>query len=1417
LAQAARAGAAARAATQSRGHRAPLMVGSAQHPGQQQRLSEWARELESPHRFRIARAPAVRDRREVHHGQVVEAEGLLRSAGGAPLTQSPAHRRAGTTTGGAGGAAQRAAVTAAVGSRPTAEPDSVAAGIKFFAESHPGFAEEVWRMAPGRYTIRGRLVSVSEVLSQPAAARGLVRVDGSHRPLEEALEDFWNELVLERKANRAMLLRQFISARLEEESRLQSDDLLRKCLHVFRRYYGPEQRVRVRLRLSSAFMITLRSHWASWVAATRKGLRRRLAEPQLRLLDSALLHGALRQWFTEGITVQSCWNAWRTCMQAAKAKYVNAREAGAIEASQHRLRGMLRALPLALETADDAMRAAFFMRWSREVERGRRLAAEAFLHGESGMVKRDMERLSRQSVAKDLLMYPSWDGPEVRLGRLSTVLDGLLERLDVRERTPVIAPAARRSTLAREEAAGLLGALSHTRGVAERLGADIAFVLELRCFSLWSRGFYDEQASRRIAGVKAREELACAGQLAVATRLAAHAARSRFVHLMYAAFVEWAFRWAEARTMRMGEASWLDAERARREDMRNEVQSKATCIVQGLMEFRNKAGAMEMLPTLLLRWSMIASASQHQRNLSLGEEQLHQRMAAMERARSQLVSLSVERCGLVARRRLLTGVVIGWDARVRRLQLQRWRHDLGEYAAGLHRARLLQMCLVAFARLLLSGARRSAATLATTTVLASLGGFVAIVTGHNCFSVWKNCAHLRRDHVLMERGRCLRERCRSGTVATMELLCAARAETTVKLMLGRWLSFAKVTRHRHDMEARTERLSAIDSHIELQTERARRRQRQLGERVGDALAVPLVWGVLVLWAVLARRTAQEHVGASKWLQHRRRTELTRTRLALAAERSQRLSGLIEDVIVDRLTGILSRGYCAWRLLWQGRRFARRTWSRRSVLARRTLVGPVLQAWRGAAVRARLRLVARRLSQATVTSSGTVAMARALLSWRALAVARTGWRTAERLLALQAVACLISRRKGEALRRWQSINAAASRRDGHRGVAVASLPWWLLRRLASCLEVWRGFGRTARRLRRLDAFFARPREEARLVVQRLALFSWTQLLLPEYKLADQAAVKGTAVQFSFPEPEVPAEADVVATSMPEVVFDGPPSMVKRPWITVSDFRLDDSIDQAASTAGTGPSWAWPLTRAAAVPLRADAVEEASAVKKRSGSPSRRLAGWMYEAPNAEEGAFSGSPPRPAAAEPFSPAGDAGSDAGAGHDHGPAGAEGAGGGAGLEAAFSFGSFGKHWDASSAAAAKAPPGQPLALVLRPSAPPLRRRTTPPPPSTNLARPSTPPLSGIGGAPLPRAAAYTTAVSSPQLPARLVTLATSTPTKSDGGTTDAAALPLASTPPSREDRGLKPLDSAADVSSTSYMRYYQYESGRPHRFSLP
>jgi len=910
--------------------------------------------------------------------------------------------------------------------------------LGLFLEAHPGFAAEVWRMEPGKYLIRGRQVTglPRGMALQRHRAHGqsvlVADVDGWMRSVAEIFEDLWREFVLERRANSGASARRLLARLLAETAEKQGEPLLRQCFGAWSSrasIAASAPRSRGPKLLRRAFSAWLLRHQSQ--ATRRSGNLRAVVR-------------AIQDPFNSRGVVLAAWRSgvWIDSNTRALDSLSSLRRAIPTSLLQVRLVG------------DEAMRYICFLQWSREVERSKRHAGDAFMLGQAGHIRHDIAVVERTSLAAETMRFDADAGPEMRLTQLSSVLDTMLTNLELKHRVPHLTSAARlvaspkrrrgggpapsfgllgggssgggsaefQGQIAVDEAVKAFETLEYTRQVARRLQTDVAYVLQLRCLSAWVREVVEMRSARgqeAFAGqVRSFEE-----RMVVSTRtLVARLSKHRLGKGLRDGFDEWQAQTSLARALRAVEGNALKRANEQYE--------------QSLTAFRIVTFAAARSYSLRLVGEHLGICIRSVWQRWVGQAAITRMGAsvdvALRRAEVQLqaTALSGERLRKMAgdlgtrfsRQFSMRGGFQIWRGISKQIAMRTRQNAMVRRRLWLEDSELLSLVFIALMRRHGSSRAKRFAVCRGRKASDYTFGPGAIVVVSACFLAFVSMLHQKHNDLDLrarqDRARLVDLRSKLRVATAVQHAEGAFHEGLLRLCVGRWGSSA---RHEHDVgraEVANRQLRTAEVQGKMLRERARVWQLRAGGRFGDAYSMPLLWTAVMTWAQCTREASLKQKTASEWLQRQRRQDAEGHLVAFQVTCKHQLQRMTMNIVQAHTSRALPRILDGWRFRALSLRSARILVEFRTTTERRFLLKEYLRLWETCLIRIDLRAAAGHVGEAVAVEGDACVARRVFLAWFGAVAVRLGERKVEKFVALLSIVPVISRGPAKALQHWR---------------------------------------------------------------------------------------------------------------------------------------------------------------------------------------------------------------------------------------------------------------------------------------------------------------------------------------------------------------------------------------------------------------
>jgi len=906
--------------------------------------------------------------------------------------------------------------------------NSVDAVVQMFLEAHPDLTSEVWKLAPGQWVVRGRVVV------RLTDAYGLVSVDGGQQPLGEFLEHSWQEFTLEQRTLRAMrratIGRQIMGNLLDVEARRGSEQLLRSCLQALHRELRL-RRILTALSLRSGKWL-LRNYFIVWCSTCQRMER-------ANLIDRFIQGTSARRNDCNDSKELFFW-LWCVFCQIEGGERVSTQHAKAAEGSIHRLRwlrGSFRAMAEQLiGSCFNSVCSACFWHWSNDVQWRRRQHTEAFLWGQTNCVRQEIELVGRQTCAKDWLLS-SFEGPEAQLSRLSCIVEGIRTELDVKTNNPIVASAVHRAaaknTETWQDTLKAFESLAQARRVVEKLQSDIGFVLQVRSFSGWLRATSDARIERGQASIAVRSEvLAEMTQEITAKRLSYHFGVQKEA-LSRESFTLWVALTTIQRSIRQGQAVvHLQEEKVFNEKLtilRIECYEASRKVAVKVM----KNCALLDLTTIVRLWFIEMREAKSQRVVDDLLERARRTTQAADAAHLAFRILAGNNGMVKAREQNFRNVFACWHKEAHSQKLRRHhlrRRDTilsqrdawatNQFHKHVHMMTARWRHFARSRRIALKNSKNNEAFVNGTASMSLLS---------TCFTSWSVEVRSKKAEAKTRR---LSELSSSQSIRMMHQADqATQFVQRVQKMSGMRRSFEawveSMLGERRNMAA-TAQASQMDSfsqHVELVKNNARKYQLRAGSRFYEAFRGWILKVSIAEWAIASREASRIHQAASHWL-HRKKQPSTKPidefQLVSAHGRVKRLTLRIVDAHVHYA---LLQCFVALRCFKCSLRFGRHSVTRYFEKTWRYRIAEALAAWRLASVRYNVRQSAVRLGESAVLWSDISHATRALISWRGASQSRSAQKKLERFALVHTLSKLVLRGPRAALRQWEN-NASITR-------------------------------------------------------------------------------------------------------------------------------------------------------------------------------------------------------------------------------------------------------------------------------------------------------------------------------------------------------------------------------------------------------
>mmetsp|Transcript_4657 Transcript_4657/g.17521 ORF Transcript_4657/g.17521 Transcript_4657/m.17521 type:complete len:1471 (-) Transcript_4657:209-4621(-) len=777
--------------------------------------------------------------------------------------------------------------------------------IQVFLEAHPLFRGEIWRISSDQYVIRGRVVT------EATGWREAVLIDGWHRPLGEALEDFWSEYLFERRAKSGDACRQMVDDLLEDRGCQSASQIVRRSFDVWRDIWTRRQ-VAVNAVLRRQVVRQLAQCWAAWVTSIFLEMRRQQYRQKCLHGVGALLQRHLE---VSHILILVVWAAW-CCMLGENHSLKYVKLTGSIDSLHHTLQRCVAAANRQLTlVGDEAFSLICFLRWHLEVEGRRRHSADSFLLGAADSTRRDMDALGKQLIAKDLQLS-EWTHPEVELTRLAGVVDDLLRSLDVKGRAPRLLPAAQRVIVrgcrqkggneSWQQALDGFAALAQAKSTVQKLQVDIDHVLLLRCFSSWAHGIGFERVARGHASLDKRQQVLDDNCMLLAHRhlFLARRCQARTV------FDAWAVVTSVSRMLRRSEEMFSAA---RKEELDHlERQRHIVHAAKAVVYRRISTVSEDELRVVFQHWRTLSATSRMVSLADTGLRQADARLSHASHVRGRLMDKAVSTC-----QRMLAemerGVVFrGWASIMQRSRPRKARQDMCKSHWEVETRGLVSRAFAAFVAWKSLGlARRLVDRAACRAARSALSANVPA-----CFFAWAADSQwsrsLKKHSLAKERTLGLRRQVSDHAGLVFERLAHARSEALLTTFLGLWRTSALQNQHDEFVSDRQVLNLQVDSRIKVSAVAARKwAMRLLGRRTEAFLQVTQL-AVVLEWSQLSRAASFERKVAGEWTRSVHRQETEGFLVAHQVTCKLRLRSLVQNVIVAHSSCALLNVVHDWR-------------------------------------------------------------------------------------------------------------------------------------------------------------------------------------------------------------------------------------------------------------------------------------------------------------------------------------------------------------------------------------------------------------------------------------------------------------------------------------------------------------------------
>lgn len=958
----------------------------------------------------------------------------------------------------------------------------------------------------------------------------VVDVDGWMRSVAEVFEDLWRECVLERRASAGAIARRLLTNKLAEHASpsFALGSLLGSLARrAFSTWLGRSSRSAAAVR--GAGVRVLRRAWSSW--ALQRTSRRRKPE-EVRRLEAV---------------VQAYSDPYNLCF-VVFAAWRNSLVLEASSRSLEALSTLRKAIPASLLqvrlVGDEAMRHVCFLTWSRDVERSRRRSGDAFMLGQAGVMLDGMSLADRGGAAAELFCrFDANAGPEMRLIQLSSVVDGLMTNLDMKSIAPHLLPAARLAAspsrrrlppapagspggalgaaASRPSVGGLPGsavdeavkafeALGQARVTVRKLQTDIVYILQLRCLSAWLREVADIRIARGESALDGRTKAFETRMVAAVKGVMDQLAKHRLGKFLRDTFDEWMALTALVRALRKGGQDAIMQAQSQYEEKLMTARLIAFAAAKNYKLSLICDADQLALRIVWQRWAGQAAITRMSTSLDVALRLAEQQLQATGRTRERLQSLASRLGGRAAANFARCGAFLGWRSAALRLAHRRRQASFTEGKITMDTRQIKTAVFLAFLRGRAASSAQRFALFAGRRASEYAFGLGAGVVVAACFRVLATALHQRRGELhiesLTERCRLIDLRARARVSAGIAHATAAGAEALLRLCLCRWRSSTRQELDAERTAAAERRLRGLQLQSRMLRDRTKVSQLRAGERLGDALAVPLLLGVLAAWAQLACLAALERRAAGEWVRRQRRQEAEGHLVAHQVACKFKLQRMVEDVVRARASRAVPRIWDAWARQTRAKHLAAIVVDYRCQVERRCILAQILHALDNEILRSKLRTAGCGVAETLIGETTVFLLTRCFLAWLGSSSRSIGEHRVNKFLVLQKLVPIMARGPAKALQHWnwQVAQYRLAMLDGRSHLQRAEATHRLERIcLREVFDAW------SRRYRLLLGIVA-----ARSWLARRALAGWRLSLFAErQERLQQQAERSGAVQAS----------------------------------------------------------------------------------------------------------------------------------------------------------------------------------------------------------------------------------------------------------------------------------------------------------------
>lgn len=882
-----------------------------------------------------------------------------------------------------------------IGEQPSAK--ALEAKVYSFLETHALFQKDVSLVEPGCFVIRGRR------LSDLSEMDGVVRVDGYQRPLHDALEELCHEAVLDRRSRSNAVLRQLLSAILEEQERKLSSIMVERCFHALRwgsrrRRYAAALEMSQQLRVRHVFMICwLFSTWARWA--------KRAAHHRPQFLDHLL--------------------------------------SGCRAAPRLQVHSMLLAWALHIFNKHAHLRlslAIWFSAWSREVQVEKRRKLDNLVAGEAMLVKQEMDYLRIQTNAWQTLhrgggschgegaaanVHEDAVYPGSKMVRLSCAVGDMLEKMSPKVHSPIAMKAVLRAA-AKEKSVDQRGdhwnetvkafqAMSQARTTMEKMWADSVYLLLLRCFSTWLRTVQDKHVERATKALLDPADAARRERAASLMKVDSIVSQQRFmVEAARQVFDAWAVL-MKARQ----QANRLFEERMGIEESR---QKEAAFNMLQLLKQGQSSCSRASLGKIVTMWRICGlqqKVVRLQKNL-IASDKAHE-VAGSKHTRSTAATIFSSAFALWAS---LSG---------------RRRH---QRALAHRQQRTVRQCLLSTCFFVLKSLVRGRAFQRSSSAIAVAAiGFVqshSMFVYHSLvFTGW--CRELQRskESSFQDRSQVSAKRLRSHCFrkADVALQCHGTvvATTTLRSIMLRWCSAAQRERRVAEQHERAVTSRTAESAVRLARSRMRLWQIRASSRHSDTMVLALLHLVWIVWCCRVGEETHERTRARDWLRRQRFQDIASQGFAAELHTKLRLKALAEKVVKAHVFVRMPAVFFSWWRWERSLRLSRTIAELSGRCAARLNRMLVIRGWRMAIICAEIRSAGGQVGRAMAFGIEISMATRTLMAWHEVAWTEKSFARQRRLTKLLVVMPKLNVVQRSALRRWKTQALKIRRAEAHRRV------------------------------------------------------------------------------------------------------------------------------------------------------------------------------------------------------------------------------------------------------------------------------------------------------------------------------------------------------------------------------------------------